>query len=481
MKILFLASEVHPFSKTGGLGDVAHSLPAALAALGHEVLVVTPLYGALRERERLEPLHVRLPLTFPAGAFPADLHRVQVGERHQVLFLGNDALFGQRAGLYGEAGGDYGDNALRFAFLSVGALTAAQVLRFHPDVVHLNDWQTGLAAVALLGAYAEGPLGRARSVLTIHNLAYQGWFPKGQMDVLGLPWELFTPDGLEFYDQVNFLKAGLVYADALTTVSPSYAREVQTPEGGEGLHGLLRQRAGALTGILNGIDTEAWDPATDRHLPAHYSREDLSGREACRRALLARFAMPEDAPEPLFGVVSRFAGQKGMDLVLEVLPALLSEGRARLAVVGSGDPALETAFRVLAARFPDRVGLRLGYDEPLSHLVEAGADFFLMPSRYEPCGLNQMYSLAYGCVPVVRSVGGLADSVTDLAQPDGTGIRFDAFSGPAFLRALERALALHADPARMREVRLRGMAQDFSWGRSARAYESLYRRLVEAG
>ncbi len=476
MKILFVVSELLPFSKTGGLADVASALPAALAGLGHEVKVVTPAYASVRAAKP-EPLGVPLSLSFPAGTFHSELLSVSHGPNHQVLFLAQDALY-DRPGIYGEGPWPYADNALRYAFLSVGALSAAQALGFAPDIVHLNDWQTGLAALALLRGYGDTPLGRARSVFTLHNLAYQGWFPKEQMDVLGLPWELFTPDGLEFYDQLNFLKAGVVWADALTTVSPTDARDIQTPEGGEGLHGLLRERAGALTGILNGIETTTWNPATDVHLPARFHAGDLAGKAECRRALLSRFGLPAEAEGPLFVCISRMAAQKGMDLVLEVMPGLLSRSNARLVVLGSGDPELETAFRVLASRFPGQVGLQLGYDESLSHLVEAGGDFFLMPSRFEPCGLNQMYSLAYGCVPVVRSVGGLSDTVVDLSQPDGTGIRFDAFSAPAFERAVERAMALHADSTALEAVRRRGMVRDFSWGRSARAYEALYRRLV---
>ncbi len=476
MKILFVASEVHPYSKTGGLADVAHALPRALADAGHEVLVVTPAYGDLKGGWPT-PLGQSITLRFPVGHFEVDLLEHRPSARHRVLFLGHHGLFG-RSGIYGDAHGDFGDNALRFTVLSVGALTAAQALGFAPDIVHLNDWQTGPAALALTRGYANTPLADARSVFTIHNLAYQGVFPKSQMDALGIPWDAFRPDGLEFHDHLSFMKAGLNWADALTTVSPTYAREIQTREHGEGLDALLRERAGELFGILNGVDPDEWDPARDPHLPAHFTAADLSGKQVCRRELLGRFGLDPTSTGPLFVCVSRLAHQKGLDLALEVLPGLLSHGDARFILLGSGERRLEHGFRQLAARFPHQVGLQLRYDEPLSHLVEAGGDFFIMPSRYEPCGLNQLYSLRYGTLPIVRYTGGLADTVVDAGLPEGTGLVFGEFHPGALAHALERALQVHANPDWIGPVRARGMAQDFSWARSARAYEGLYRRLI---
>lgn len=475
LRILFVSSEVAPFSKTGGLGDVAGALPAALAALGHDVMVVTPRYATLKEKDGpYEDTGEWLWLRFPVGETGGPIFRKRLAPNHEVLFLGN-ILF-DRDGIYGDSRGEFGDNALRFGYLSVGALSAAQLFGFAPDIVHLNDWPCGPAAVALERGYRGTSLERARTVFTIHNLAYQGVFPKRVMDELGLPWELFHPGGLEFHDAVNFMKAGLVYSDALTTVSPTYAREIQSREGGASLEGVLKGRRHALTGIVNGIDTDVWNPAIDPILPARFTADSMEGKARCKAALLERFGLPP-TDAPVFSVVSRLAPQKGIDLLMATLPRVMHSG-LRFVALGSGDPQLEGAFHQLQARYPGQVGTYVGFDEKLSHLIEAGSDFFLMPSRYEPCGLNQLYSLAYGTVPVVRSTGGLADTVTDFSQPHGTGVRFDAFDVGALEHAIWRSLQLYGDKALLDAVRRRGMAQDFSWGASARAYEGLYRRLV---
>jgi starch synthase len=474
MKILFIASEVTPFSKTGGLGDVAGALPAALAALGHEVKVVTPRYADVQDTH-LMPTGHSLQLRFPFGEEGGPILSARLSERHEVLFLENPRFFG-RAGIYGDAYGEFGDNHRRFAYLSMGALQAAQRLQFIPDIVHLNDWQTGLAAVALRRGFQSTPLGHARSVMTIHNLAYQGQYGKDIMGELGLPWELFTAhEGLEFYDTVNFLKAGVTFADAITTVSPTYAKEIQTPELGCSLDGLLRRQHGRLLGILNGIDTQEWNPETDALLPARYSAGDLSGKAVCKRELLLRAGLA-DGEAPVFGIVSRLAWQKGVDLLLEVLPTAL-QADIRFVAVGSGEGHYEEALRALQARYPKQVAVFIGFDKGLSHLVEAGADFFVMPSRYEPCGLNQMYSLRYGTVPIVRATGGLVDTVE--GGLDGTGLLFEAFHPAALLGALRRALALYAAPPRLEAFRRRGMERDFSWDTSARRYEGLFTSLLK--
>jgi starch synthase len=475
MKILFISSEVAPFSKTGGLGDVAGALPAALASLGHDVKVVTPRYRELRDAARLTPTGQSLVLRFPFGELSGPILSARLSENLEVLFLENESLYGNRDGLYGDARGEFGDNARRFAYLSVGALQAAQRLRFVPDIIHANDWQTGLVPVALQRGFRATPMAGARSVFTIHNLAYQGHFPKGVMDDLGLPWELFVAEGgLEFHDAVNFLKGGLVYSDALTTVSPTYAREIQTAEQGYGLEGLLRGRAHRLHGILNGIDAHEWDPQADPFLPACYGPRELAGKAECKRELLKRFGLP-DGDAPVFAIVSRLAWQKGMDLLLEVLPTAL-QADIRFVGVGSGEGALEDGLRALQARHPKQMSVHIGFDPALSHLVEAGADFFLMPSRYEPCGLNQMYSLRYGTVPIVRATGGLVDTVE--GGLDGNGILFESFHPAALLAAIRRALALYAEPPRLEQFRRRGMEKDFSWDASARKYEALYARLL---
>ncbi|MGO8971470.1 MAG: glycogen synthase GlgA [Myxococcaceae bacterium] len=474
MRILFLSSEVAPFSKTGGLGDVAKALPAALARAGHEVRVVTPLYGTVRGE--LMPTDVMLRLRFPFGVERAGLAVARAGTRHEVWFIDHPGYY-RRPALYGT---DW-DEHRRFGFFSVAALQAAQGMGFAPDIIHLNDWQCGLAAVALQGRFAATALGSAAIVFTIHNLAYQGNFPKSVMEDLGLPWALFNADGLEFYDTVNFMKAGITTADAVTTVSPRYAQEIQTQEYGCMLEGVLRSRADRLTGILNGIDDEEWDPAQDRLLPARYDAFDFSGKAVCKAQLRRRFALPEPdrlSSRPLFGLVSRLTAQKGIDLILATVPWLLSRAEAEVVLLGNGDEQLERGLLALAARFPGRVGVHIGFDNRLSHLVEAGADFFLMPSRYEPCGLNQMYSLRYGTIPLVRATGGLDDTVTDAALPGGDGLKFHHIQPDALAWAMGRALEVWRSPEVLEGLRRRGMAKDFSWRVSAGRYEQLYTSLV---
>jgi starch synthase len=480
MNILFISSEVAPYSKTGGLGDVLGALPAALAARGHEVMVVTPLYRSTKVPP-LENLGAQVRLKFPFGEPVAELKGLRLSERHEVVFLDCPAFYA-RSGLYGDSNGEFSDNHRRFAFLSVGGLTAAQVLGFDADIVHVNDWQTGLAPVALRRGFEGTPLANAKSVFTIHNLAYQGLFHKSAMDDLGLPWELFHQDGLEFHDAVNFMKAGLAFSDALTTVSPRYAQEIQTPEGGCNLDGLLRARRGVLSGILNGIDYDEWNPRTDKYLPAPYDADDLSGKRACKLELLRRLGLPHDEAalrRPLYGMVSRLAEQKGIDLLLAGLGQFLQGGDATFVGLGSGDPGLEAGLWELARRFPQHAGVWIGFDPALSHLVEAGADFFVMPSRYEPCGLNQMYSLRYGTTPIVRATGGLDDTVEDFNSPNATGVKFQNFDLGELLHALWRARDAYRNaPGWLDTVRQRGMRHDFSWGASAARYEALYQGLT---
>ncbi len=474
MEILFVCSEVAPWSKTGGLGDVAAALPRALAARGHSVSVVTPRYGAidaaahgfaLEERA----LRVRGEAT---GAW------VKEG-RPDVYLVENERFFGSRRGVYGEGAHEYPDNAERFAYLSRAALALAAGMRERPRIVHGNDWQTGLCPFLLRHEHAQDPaLAGARTVFTIHNLAYQGVFPKPVVPFLGLPWDVFRYEAMEFHDQLSFMKAGLAFADALTTVSPTYAREILTPEGGAGLDPLLRQRRADLHGILNGIDVTEWDPARDPHLPAHYSARDLSGKATCKAALQRELGLPVRADVPVLGMVSRLADQKGIDLVVAALPDLLAR-EVQVAVLGTGSHAYEDAFRHAAASRPDRLAARIGFDEGLAHRIEAGADLFLMPSRYEPCGLNQMYSLRYGTAPVVRAVGGLEDTVEDFdGWTRGTGFKFREYTPPALVLAVRRALDAYRDRGGWRALVLRGMGQDFSWDRSARSYEALYRTLA---
>jgi starch synthase len=478
MELLFVASEVAPWSKTGGLADVAASLPAALAGRGHRVRVVTPRYGGIDPlRHRLE----RMDVTLAAGRERCGLWRRPGGRGvPEVYFLEHDLLYGFRSGIYGESGRDHPDNPRRFAFLARAALDLPRALGWRAQVVHLNDWQTALAAWLLRGEHGSDPfLAGARSVFTIHNLAYQGLFPKGWMAELGLPWEIFRWDhGVEFHDQLNFMKAGLVFADALTTVSPTYAREILTVEGGYGLDTVLRRRQADLVGILNGIDVEEWDPATDPHLPDHFQRRDLRGKARVKAALQRELGLPVNPRVPLLAFVGRLTAQKGVDLLAGALPALLA-GDVQLAFLGSGDPGPERLLADVARGHPHRLAARIGFDEGLAHRIEGGADVFLMPSRFEPCGLNQMYSLRYGTPPVVRSVGGLADTVEDYRGGGrGTGFCFQELAPEALLAAVRRALEAWRDPRAWRGIQERGMAEDFSWGRSAERYEALYGALA---
>jgi starch synthase len=478
MEILFVSSEVAPWSMTGGLGDVGGSLPRALAARGHQVTVVSARYGSIDARakgfERRDGvLRVRgeeaILWTRPG---PPEVHLVE-----------HERYFGSRSGLYGDGGGrDYGDNAERFAFLTRAALAVPAALGRRARIVHANDWQTALAPYLLRHEHVNDPgLAGARTVFTIHNLAYQGVFPKQVVPFLGLPWDVFRFEAMEFHDQLNFMKAGLTFADALTTVSPTYGKEILGPEAGNGLDPVLRHRRADLHGILNGIDVTEWDPARDRHLAAHYSSRDLAGKAACKAALQRELSLPVRPDVPLLGMVSRLAEQKGIDLLAAVLPDLAVRD-VQLALLGSGSREHEDAFRRAAAARPDRLAVRIGFDEALAHRIEAGADAFLMPSRYEPCGLNQMYSLRYGTLPVVRAVGGLEDTVEDFdGWQRGTGFKFKDYTPQAFLLAVRRALDTYRDRRTWQALVLRGMAQDFSWDRSARSYEALYRSLVPEG
>lgn len=424
MKILMVASEAVPFAKTGGLADVVGALPQALGALGHEMGVVLPLYRMTR-LEGASPLFPSL--TIPMGPhthFPAVQTLVQNGVR---FYFVEYPLFFDRAALYGTPAGDYPDNAERFALFCRAAIEIAQ-LDFFPDLFHCHDWQSAMVPVLLRSVYARAPLASQIPVLfTIHNLGYQGLFPRAVLAQLGLPESLFHIDGLEFYGKVNLLKGGLVYADAINTVSRGYAREIQTEPYGFALDGLLRHRSLVLSGILNGVDYAQWSPATDSHLAANYTPEDLSGKRACKKDLLEQFGLPADnLDRPLIGIVSRLDRQKGADLIAEVAEDLLAEDLS-LVVLGSGDPVYEALFQKLAARFAGKVAVKIAYDNTLAHKIEAGADIFLMPSRYEPCGLNQIYSLKYGTVPVVRATGGLDDTVERFDRVTGKGNGFKFF------------------------------------------------------
>jgi len=473
MRILFVASEGLPFSKTGGLADVVEALPKALVAQGHEVAVVLPRYRGTEAAATVIPS-----LTIPMGGarirFPAIADgSVLEGVRY---FFVDDPPYFDREGLYGTGGKDYPDNAERYAEFCRASIEVAKHI-WPTDVFHCHDWQTALVPVLLRSSYSNDPLVKNIPVVfTIHNMGYQGQFPREMLDRVGLPQTLFHPEGLEFYGSVNLLKGGLVYSDYLTTVSRKYAQEIQTREFGHGLDGVARKRADRLVGILNGVDYSAWNPAKDELIAANYSAKDLSGKQACRQDLLDVFGLPHEHLErPILGIVSRFADQKGFDLIAEKAHELMKEDLV-LVVLGTGDRKYEKLFTALAAAYPGRVGLKIAYDNTLAHKVEAGADMFLMPSRYEPSGLNQMYSLKYGTVPIVRATGGLDDSITpfDVEHGTGTGFKFSEYSGVALLYAVRQALHHYMDEGIWKRIQLNGMAKDFSWKGSAKEYAKLY-------
>jgi starch synthase len=461
-----VGSEATPFVKTGGLADVLGSLPVALARLGDEVGVVLPKYS-VAEVSGAELAWRAMPLWVGPHSYPVDIY--QLTHRAVRYFFVDCPPLYSRLEIYGS----YPDNHIRFALLNQAAFGIARNL-FRPGVLHTHDWQAGLVAPYLRTTFASDPsFFDTRSLLTIHNLGYQGNFPAAALADLGLDRGLFHPAGLEFWGQISFLKAGIVWSDAINTVSPTYAREIQTPEYGFGMDGLLRTHAHKLSGILNGVDYDEWNPETGPHQVAPYSARDLSGKLASKKALLQELGLPPNMKRPLIGIVSRFADQKGFDLV-EGIASWLADQDVVFAILGSGQTTYEEMFLDLAALWPEKFAVRIGYDDGLSHRIEAGADMFLMPSQYEPCGLSQIYSLRYGTVPIVRATGGLDDTVDEQ-----TGFKFAEYAPEALQDAIAQALKAFKQPeawiARMR----RGMAKDFSWNASAAAYQRLYQTLFE--
>jgi len=482
LHILLVASEATPWAKTGGLADVAGALPAALAARGHHTTLVMPRYRGIDVTGTLE----RRIVVKRGETRSVICHVRQVADRQRVVFVDVPEYF-DRAGLYGEAGRDYADNARRFDLLGLAALEFASQdeALIPPDVLHAHDWQAGTSVLRLRIERRWPRLAATGIVLTIHNLAYQGLFPKEVVPGLDLPWESFGFDRGEFWGQFSFLKAGITSADCVTTVSPTYAAETLTPESGAGLEGVLRSLGDRYLGILNGIDTDVWNPETDPFLPAHFSADDLSGKIDCKRALLGAFDLPrgDDAiGRPLVGMVSRLVQQKGLALVEQASREMV-ELDAGWVFLGSGDRKYERFLLDLAASHPTRVGVRIGFDERLAHLVEAGADIFLMPSEFEPCGLNQMYSLRYGTVPIVRAVGGLDDTIQPYTAHarHANGFKFKEHSGDVLAQVARRATRLYHNRDAWRSLMRNGMAADHSWAGPAREYVKVYRRARAEG
>jgi starch synthase len=477
MHIAFAAPECVPFAKTGGLADVVGALPKALAAAGHQVSLYLPRY---RQARLTEAKTVASSLTIPFDDQYRFCSLLTTGNQGGVTtYFVDYPPFFDREALYGTSSGDYPDNAERFALFSRAVLEASKIVGV-PQVFHCHDWQTALIPVLLRSLYAEDPaFADAATVFTIHNVGYQGLFPADILALLQLPWDLFTVSRMEFFGQVNLLKGAIVYADYVTTVSRKYSQEIQTAEYGFGLEGVLRGRASTVTGILNGVDYAEWSPQTDKFTVTRFSSGDLTGKQRCKRDLLAAFGLESaDQRLPVIGIVSRFAAQKGFDLIAQIADRLARE-EVILVALGTGERDYEEMFRRLNKLFPNKIAVRIAYDNALAHKVEAGADMFLMPSRYEPCGLSQIYSLHYGTVPIVRATGGLDDTVEtwDARTGKGTGFKFTEYNGEALLDCIKRALTAYRDQASWEVLMRNGMSKDFSWSASAREYGKIYERV----
>lgn len=476
MRIVFVGSEGVPFSKTGGLADVVGALPKALAASGLQVEVVLPRYG-MTKPGRVIPQLASVTVPLSSGFRYASIQ--DGGESSGVrTYLVDCPEFFDRSGLYQEKGEDYPDNAMRFAAFSLASLEVMKRSASAPDVIHCHDWQTALVPIYLRNLYHQDTFFENTSVLfTIHNLGYQGLFPPHVLPQISLHAGLFNVEGLEFYGHVNLLKGGIIFSDFINTVSQKYAEEIQTPEFGCGLDGVLRTRADRLQGIMNGVDYDAWNPATDKLIAANFTPENLKGKEACKKALLEKMGARAPAlGRPVIGIVSRFAAQKGFDLIAEISGPLMAMDLYVVAL-GAGEPHFEELFRDLAQKYPEKFLVKVAYDNAVAHQIEAGADLFLMPSRYEPCGLNQFYSMKYGTVPVVRATGGLDDSVENFDGKSGTGFKFSEYSSASLLACLKGALEVYRQPKAWRQLIQNSMRKDFSWAVSAKQYAKIYQTL----
>jgi len=482
LKIVMISSECVPFAKTGGLADVVGALPITLKTLGHEAIVVMPLYSAIH-RDRYQLRQVLAPFGVWMGNCQQWCAVYQSEAAGFTTYFIEFQRYYDRFGYYHDAQmGDYLDNAERFGFLCLAALQLCKALGFEADIVHAHDWQAAPAVAYLKTWYWNDPLlGKAAGVLTIHNLSYQGVYDAACLPYLGLGWENFQPDKFESFGKLNLLKGGIASADMVSTVSPTYARETRTPELGCGLAPYLNNRGDRYWGILNGVDYAQWTPATDKHLPAKYSAADLTGKAICKKTLQERFHLEQDPGIPLIGVVSRFVAQKGLDQLAQVIEGIVNDMRVQFAILGSGEKGLEDYYGDLPRRYPGRIGAWIGYDEALSHQIEAGADFFIMPSVFEPCGLNQLYSLKYGTLPIVRATGGLDDSVIqyDEASGTGTGFKYHEANPTAIYFCVGWAVSTWYDrPQHYKTLQKTAMDQDFSWERSAGTYLEMYQKAL---
>ena len=477
MNILLASGEVYPYSKTGGLADMVGALAVALANAGHEARVVTPLYRGIREKfPALRKVDWQFDLPMGLEHIQAELWELDVARGLKIYFVDQPGYF-DRAGIYQENHFSYADNAERFIFFSKCVAHLARYLPWRPDVVHVHDWQVGLVPALILQQKTEGWGNPPPTCLTIHNLAYQGVFPEAAFALTNLPEHLFHTEGVEFFGLLNCLKAGIAYADVITTVSPRYAREITTEELGCGLDGLLRQRQKNLIGILNGVDYGEWNTNRNPHLPKPYTIGRMAGKNFNKRKLQKDLGLPVNESIPLFGTSSRLAEQNGVDIQLGALSEMLN-GNLQFVLLGSGSPEYERGYRDLARQFPGKVAVHFGYDETLAHRIEAGCDFFLMPSRFEPCGLNQMYSLRYGTIPIVRATGGLDDSVIDWTQNPrlATGIKFFEYTSRSLAKAIRKALVLYGQAKLFQICRRNAMKADFSWDQTVHNYLNVYEK-----
>ena len=485
MKIVHIASEASPFAKTGGLADVTGALPAALAALGDDVTVIMPFYGRMMETrgfgaEPIPPPAGEIEVQLAGRRLKARLLKTKLPGGVTVYFISEPSLY-DRENLYGTAAGDYPDNASRFIFFSRAAIEVMIALGVKPEIVHVHDWQAALVPVYLSTLYNNlKAFARTKTALTIHNLGYQGLFPREKMVKTGLGWKHFTFDQLEYWGQIGFLKGGIAFSDAITTVSPKYAQEILTPEQGMGLEAALDFRKSDLTGILNGIDYGVWDPAKDELIPAQFGPRSMKGKAECKEAMRLKLKLPMRKGVPVIGMVGRLTSQKGLDIFEEALPELMKRD-LQFAILGTGEQRYHKLLKRSAAEYPDRIGLEIAFDEEDAHLIEAGSDLFLMPSRYEPCGLNQMISLKYGTIPIVRATGGLDDSIEqfDPRTRRGTGFKFVGYTPEALIAAVDLALEVYKVAPEMKALRQNAMKCDFSCSRSAKEYRKLYRNILK--
>jgi starch synthase len=482
LRVFFVTSEAVPFAKTGGLADVAGALPKFLRPFGCQLKVVMPYYRTVKESGH--PVQYQgKEIEVPMGdeILKADIYRGQLNQDIPIYFIGREEYF-DREYLYNTPRGDYFDNAERFIFFSKAVLLLCRLIECSPQVIHHHEWQTGLIPAYLKSIYKNDPFfSHTATVFTLHNIAYQGIFKKGKFWLTGLPAEMYNPEGIEFWERINFMKAGIVYADVINTVSRKYSEEIQTGEYGYGLEGILRKRKGDLYGILNGVDYHEWDPSCDLYLVAHYDLKDKSGKRECKRDLLQEFQLPFSLlGSPLLGMISRLTDQKGFDLLAEILEELFSLDIG-FVLLGTGEQKYHDLFTAIARKYPQKAGVRIAYDDRLAHKIEAGSDIFLMPSKFEPCGLSQIYSLKYGTIPVVRATGGLDDTIVNYspATGKGNGFKFIHYDAKEFLNQIKVALGFYSQQEHWKQLLHNAMSEVFSWQRSAEAYYQLYRKALE--